>query len=194
MTLGSFNRWRTTAAAIGIAALLSSAGGARSAAAQIYEWRDSVNDRHFSTSLDDVPDDLRASAKLVVEGPRAQSSAEAMTPMSEPTEPDETADVSDDEKPAEPFAAGWDAGFDAGWDAAMRTAAEEQPECPSEPQVVVLQSAPPVVVGVPAYDPTGAYYRSPYEGTVTVPFDDGASRGLTRREVIQQARSFERGW
>jgi hypothetical protein len=195
MTVGSFKGWKS-AVVIGIAAFVWWAGGARPASAQIYEWRDAVNDRHFSTSLDDVPDDMRASAKLVVDGPRAETSAEAMTPMTEPTEPDDTAQASDasDDKAAEPLASGWDAGFDAGWEAAMRAAADQQPECSTEPQVVVLQSQPPVVVGVPAYDPTGAYYQSPYQGTVTVPFDDGASRGLTRRELVQQARAFERGW
>ena len=94
------------------------------------------------------------------------------------------------------FDAGWDAGFGAGWEAGYRAAADEAPECPAEPQVVALESRPPVVISVPVpfYDPSGAYYRSPYNGLLTVPFDDGASRGLTGRGQIMQRRALERGW
>jgi hypothetical protein len=90
------------------------------------------------------------------------------------------------------FAAGWDAGFGAGWDAGYRAAQQEQPICPAEPEVVVLES--PAVINVPRYDPTGAYYVSPYEGTVSVPFDGGRSFGLTRRQQIQEQRRKERRW
>jgi len=92
------------------------------------------------------------------------------------------------------FEAGWDAGFRAGWETGYRTAAEEQPVCPAEPGVVALQSLPPVVVNVPPYDPSGAYYRNPYGGLLTVPFDGGASFGLTSRNQMQQMRTIERGW
>ena len=89
------------------------------------------------------------------------------------------------------FASGWDAGFGAGWQAGYRAAAEEQPECQAQPQVVVLQSQPPVV-NVPGYDPSGAYYRPP--NTLAAPFDDGASIGVTSRSAIMQQRAMERGW
>jgi hypothetical protein len=92
------------------------------------------------------------------------------------------------------YQSGWDAGFQAGWDAGNRAAAQEQPVCTSEPQVVVLESQQPVVVSMPSYDPSGVYYRSPYDGLLTQPFDNGVTFGLTTRGQIQQMRAMERGW
>jgi hypothetical protein len=85
-------------------------------------------------------------------------------------------------------------GFEAGWSAGFRAAAEQQPVCPAEPAMIVLESRPPVVVNVPRFDSSNSYYSSPFAGGLTVPFDDGASRGLTRRQQIQDLRAAERGW
>lgn len=150
------------------------------ASAEIYEWDDG-NGRHFADSLEAIPKDYRAQARLIVKegnsapAPPAPAPAPAVDTAAEREEQANTA-----------FASGWDTGFEAGWAAGVQAAAAEQPECPIEPQVIVLQSAPPVTLNVPAYDPTGAFYRSPYAGTVTVPFDGGRSFGLTRREQMQR--------
>jgi hypothetical protein len=146
------------------------------AAAEIYEWDDS-NGRHFSDSLEAIPKDSRAQARLVV-----KEEASAPAPPAPATDPSAVRE----EDASNSFASGWDTGFEAGWRAALQAAAAEQPECPIEPEVIVLQSAPPVTLNVPAYDPTGAFYQTPYTGTVTVPFDNGRSRGLTRREQMQR--------
>jgi len=33
------------------------------------------------------------------------------------------------------------------------------------------------------YDPSGLYYSSPYQGTLTMPYNSGYSRGLTLRQL-----------
>lgn len=158
--------------------------------AQIYEWEDDARVRHFDTSLEQVPEEARAQARLVVPaGSASIADGASDTSAATAAEPNTDASESDDS-----YESGWDAGFSAGWEAGYRTGADEQPMCPTEPEVVVLESQPPTVVNVPTYDPSGAYYRSPYGGLLTVPFDDGASFGLTSRSQIQQRRAIERGW
>lgn len=175
--------------AIAAALLVALSGAVESVSAQIYEWVDQAGDRHFGTPLDQVPEEVRDQARIVVRAGTSNPAA-ADTGASTPAEPNAAESL-----PDHTFQAGWDAGFRAGWEAGYRGAAEEQPVCPAEPGVVVLQSQPPVVVNVPPYDPSGAYYRSPYGGSLTtVPFDDGASFGLTSRNQIQQQRAIERGW
>lgn len=158
--------------------------------AQIYEWVDDAGDRHFENSLEQVPEAQRAQARVVL-------------PAATPGAADATADISasnaaqpaaDESQRDNSFESGWDVGYSAGWEAGYRAAADEAPVCTAEPPAVVLESRPPVVVSVPLYDPSGAYYRPPYGSTVTLPFDDGASRGLTTRNQIQQQRAIERGW
>jgi hypothetical protein len=144
--------------------------------AEIYEWDDG-NGRHYADSLEAIPKDSRAQARLVVK---------EEPPAPAPPEPATDQAAQREEQASNSFASGWDTGFEAGWQAGLQAAVAEQPECPIEPEVVVLQSAPPVTLNVPAYDPTGAFYRSPYAGTVTVPFDGGRSFGLTRREQMQR--------
>jgi hypothetical protein len=170
--------------------LVALSGGFEPIRAQIYEWTDDAGDRHFDTSLEQVPEERRPQARIVIpaETPGiadAESDASAST-AAEPNTAESEADDS--------FDAGWDAGFGAGWEAGYRAAVEEQPVSPAEPPTVVFESRPPVILNVPPYDPSGAYYRSPYGGSLTVPFDDGASRGLTSRNLIQERRAFERGW
>jgi hypothetical protein len=177
---------------LAIAALLVAvADRSQRVSAQVYEWVDEAGDRHFDTSLDEVPEALRDQARVVVrEEPPAPADEAPPEDASPPAQPNE-------ENPLDQsFDAGWDAGFGAGWEAGYRAAADEAPECAAEPQVVALESRPPVVISVPVpfYDPSGAYYRSPYNGLLTVPFDDGASRGLTGRSQIMQQRALERGW
>lgn len=183
---------------IAVILLVALPGAFEPISAQIYEWVDDAGDRHFDTSLEQVPEDRRAQARIVVRAatpgsadaaPDASAST-AAGPNAEPTEPNP-----DESQRVDPYESGWNAGFGAGWQAGYRAAAEEQPVCTAEPPVVVLESRPPVVFNnVPLYDPSGAYYRSPYDGTLTAPFDDGASRGLTSRNLIQQRRALERGW
>jgi hypothetical protein len=165
-------------------------GAFESISAEIYEWVDGAGDRHFDTSLEQVPEEARAQARIVV-GAVTPGTADGVSSASTSTaaEPTPEKNQRDDS-----FESGWDAGFRAGWETGYRTAAEEQPVCPAEPGIVALESQPPVVVNVPPYDPSGAYYRNPYGGLLTVPFDDGASRGLTSRNQIQGMRAIERGW
>jgi hypothetical protein len=165
-------------------ALLFSLATIDVARAQIYEWVDDANVRHYANSLDRIPEEHRDGAKLIV---GALPVAPESPPASEPGEAER--EMENEER----FASGWDAGFDAGWEAGFRAAEEQQPVCPAAPVVVTMES-PPVVLNVPRYDPSGAYYRSPYAGGLTVPFDDGASRGLTQRQRIQELRTRERGW
>lgn len=146
------------------------------ARAEIYEWEDAQG-RHYADSLELIPKEARPNARLMIkEGPSPAAAANTPTPGMQSTE----------EEVETEFAAGWDRGFEAGWAAGFQAARDEQPVCPTEPEVIVLQSAPPITWNVPRYDPTGAYYRSPYVGSVTVPFDQGRSRGLTRREQMQR--------
>lgn len=145
--------------------------------AEIYEW-DDAEGRHFADSLEAIPKEARAGARLIVNSatsPPAPAPAAADTEQAPAPEAEANTRV----------ATAWDSGFEAGWNAGYDAAVQREPVCPTEPDVIVLQSAPPVV-NVPAYDPTGAYYRSPYAGSVTVPFDGGRSFGLTRREQMQR--------
>ena len=145
--------------------------------AQVYEWHDGEG-RHFSDSLETIPREYRDRAQLLIKGstPGPVAAAPPPTPV-EAESGDETASR---------FADGWDLGFDAGWAAGFQAASEQQLICTTEPQVIVLQSAPPVTLTVPRYDTIGGYYSSPLAGTVTAPFDGGRSRGLTRREQMQR--------
>jgi hypothetical protein len=173
---------------IAVTLLVALPGAFEPVSAQIYEWVDAAGDRHFETSLEQVPEEERAQARIVV-GAGTPRTADGASAAITPAQPNTDERARDDS-----FESGWDAGFRAGWETGYRTAAEEQPVCPAEPAAVVLESRPPVVVNVPRYDPSGAYYRSPYGGLLTVPFDDGASRGLTTRNQIQERRAIERGW
>jgi hypothetical protein len=173
------------------AALTLLLGGFASADAQIYEWLDQAKGRHFANSLERVPPEARGSAKVVVSSVSTQRAGETPADESESSETDRSDDTDLEE---EVFETAWDEGFLAGWDAGFRAANEEQLASPPEPVIVLVDDQPPVAVNLPRYDPTGAYYLSPYSMTVTVPFDDGASRGLTRRQLAQDLRSIERGW
>jgi hypothetical protein len=168
------------------------------AGAQIYEWADDTGDRHFANSLDEVPPDERDAAKVVVGAPTRAYDAPAPGPATptpvtnQPAESGPGQAERDDDSVAS--ASGWEAGFAAGFEAGRRAAAAEEPICPAEPSVVVLENPPPVTVNVPRYDPTGAYYRPPDVGPLAGPFDDGASLGRTHRDRIQDMRALERGW
>jgi hypothetical protein len=154
----------------------------RSAPGEIYEWTDDEG-RHFADSLEAVPEGARSKARLVVKAQEASSSPAApVLDRGTQEEVDEGQSTQPEETTA--FSSGWDRGFEAGWAAGYQAAREEEPVCPTEPEIVVLES--PVFVNVPRYDPTGSFYVSPYAGTVSVPFDQGRSRGLTRREQIQR--------
>jgi hypothetical protein len=168
-------------------ALFALAIGPANVRGQVYEWTDALGDRHYDTSLERVPEDRRADARLVVSGESAQPAPATPEADDPPEAVAESADAAEDG-----FDSGWDSGFEAGWVAGYRMAIAEQPECPAEPEIVILET--PVTVDVPRYDPSGAYYRSPYGGTLTRPFDDGASRGLTGRKLMQTQRALERGW
>jgi hypothetical protein len=143
--------------------------------AEVYEWSD-ANGRHYSDSLEAIPKDLRPQARLMIKE-TSPAPAAPPTPVSAATN-----------EPEEPttFASGWDSGFEAGWAAGFQAASNQQPVCTAEPEIIVLQSAPPVTLTEPRYSSYGGYYVSPYEGTVTQPFDGGRSFGLTRREQMQR--------
>ena len=176
-----------------VVALATLMGGTGPAAAQIYEWVDDANVRHFVTSLESVPPEARSKARIVVEGAESTpndgvSSSNAGTPSVADATKGVTPTTRTEKETATTFATGWDVGFRAGWNAGFQAATDRQPICPVEPSAVVLDSRPPVVLNVPPYDPAGVYYRSPYEGSMTVPFDAGRSRGLTRRQLEEQRR------
>jgi hypothetical protein len=173
-----------------VALLVALPSASEKVSAQIYEWVDAGGDRHFETSLKNVPEEQRSQARIVVNASATNSAAGTGEGTSAPAD---TEPSKDDTARVDPFESGWDAGFRAGWDAGYRSAVDEQPECPAQP-VVVMESRPPVVISVPSYDPTGAYYQPPFDGTLAVPFDDGASRGFTSRGMMQQRRALERGW
>jgi hypothetical protein len=153
--------------------------------ADIYEWED-ANGRHFTNSLATVPEEARETAKPVVRSEPAGIASDAPPPqVDEPKQSDVTTDDGDSD---------WSEGYSAGWEAGYRTAETAQPACPVEPSGVVLQSQPSVVVNTPLYDPTGVYFLPRNTGMLSVPFDDGETLGLTRRQTIQDLRSLERGW
>jgi len=176
---------------VGIATILlvAFAGEYRPVRAEIYEWTDDSGARHFDTSLQRVPEERRDEARVVV-GAVTPGSVAAPADAGAPNPPSNADQNAHDDA----FASGWDAGFRAGWESGYRASAENQPECAAQPGVVVMESRPPVVVNVPSYDPSGLYYRPPYNGVVTMPFDDGGSFGLTSRNQIQAQRALERGW
>ena len=178
--------WNLRRLAIAVAILIVLPGGFARISGEIYEWVDESGDHHYNTSLDQVPEDRRAEARVVV---RAASSSSTDTAVANAPTPG-----TDEGAHAASFQSGWDEGFQAGWDAGYRAAAQEQPVCTAEPQLVVLESRTPVVVSAPNYDPSGVYYRSPYDGQLTQPFDNGVTFGLTTRGQIQQMRAMERGW
>jgi hypothetical protein len=188
-----FARYQWMRAFLTVAALVVVILQSLPARAEIYEWIDSENNRHFVTSLDHVPPSARGKSRLLARGEPPHGGGDATTSVGEvrPSTAQPTAGPTGD-IPPDAFASGWDAGFSAGWNEGYRAAKDEEPICRAEPEVVVLET--PVMVNVPLYDPTGAYYVSPYQGTVTVPFDAGRSFGLTRRQQIQEQRRIERGW
>jgi hypothetical protein len=169
-------------------------GLAPSARAQVYEWVDEAGDRNYVNSLDQVPQEKRSSAKVVVGGATKGADETAPSTTTNQGAPDRNnGETQRNDADNERYASGWDAGFAAGFDAGTRAAVQEQPVCAAEPAVVVLESRPPsVLLNVPPFDPTGAYYRP--NGSVSVGFDDGASRGLTHRERDQKLRTISRGW
>ncbi len=156
------------------------AGGALS---QIYQWTDENGDRHFTSSLESIPEPQRSKAKLVVEprptparqeaSPAAPPRREALPPP-QPPPPERTAQAGE-------FEAGWVEGFHAAMEQASAL-------CAARPPAVIQQ--PPPLSPAPFYDPSGLYYRPPYQGMVTVPFDQGRTRGLTRRQQIQDRRQI----
>lgn len=161
--------------------------------AQIYEWTDEENVTHFANSLDEIPADERENAKVVI----GVSTRAPATPSPAPERQAQNEEVEEDAETDEAeldFTAGWDAGFNAGWAAGRQAALAEQPICPSEPTVVVMESRPPLTLNVPRYDPSGAYYQPSFVNRVAGPFDDGASMGMTYRERVQDLRALERGW
>jgi len=176
---------------VAVFALLPWLGQFSPAEGQIYEWVDSANDRHFANSTERIPEEERSSATLIVKAGAAPSGGDAPTAAGE--DDDAEAPESDEASDEDAIAQEWEEGFRAGWEEGFRAASEEQAAAGAEPVVVVVDPLPPIV-NVPRYDPTGAYYLSPYTNTVHVPFDDGASRGLTRRRLVQNIRSTERGW
>ncbi len=196
MTHNSICERRLRRMVVVVAALAGLAKATAPAGAQIYEWRDNADSRHFANSLEQVPREARAGAKIVVDTEPSRKDDAATQSARAPSDSEPLPDQvnEDKERPPDSFSSGWDAGFSAGWDAGYRASAAQQPVCPAEPQVVLLQSGPPVMIDVPRYDPSGAYYRPPYDGTLTVPFDDGASLGLTHRGQVQDLRARERGW
>ena len=157
---------------------------------QIYEWVAPDGTRHFTTSMDHVPEQGRADARVYVEaGP--MSTIEDESPMSTIDEPvaaagesadlDEDADRDMDEEGERlAFEDGMVQGLAAGF--AQRV---------DEPPVVVVQSPAPVVI-VQRDDPSGQYFIPPLQGTLSVPFDGGRSRGLTRRQLLQETHRFQR--
>jgi hypothetical protein len=159
--------------------------------AQIYEWLDDNNNRHFVNSLERVPAEERDRAKLVA-GSVPRESAYDNPPPEPPARPPADNKKTESDRGEERFASGWDAGFTAGWDAGTRAAAADAPICPADSAVVVMESQSPVVVSVPRYDPTGAYYRP--SSRLSSGFDDGASIGQTQRQRVQELRTLERGW
>jgi len=170
--------------------MIALSGGFQRLSGQVYEWVDATGDRHFETSLDQVPPEQLPQARVVVSAhPSSGADSAPDTNAAAPAQPDDEQRARDDS-----FASGWDAGFRAGWDAGYRASADEQPVCSDQPNLVVLESRPPVVVNAPTFDSTGVFYRPPFDGSLTVPFDDGASFGLTGRSQMQQRRTLERGW
>ena len=179
---------------------------ARPAVAQIYKFVDDQGARHFTNTLESLPDGARAEARISIdEGPMSRVDDGLMSRvddgrMSRVDEPSDSssskgedldevrsAPLAENEGPAHDDGPTFDQGWEDGW----RAAVDQRGPLPApEPPVIIFQVPPPMVVEVPAqpYDPSGQYYRSPYEGQMTVPFDGGRSRGLTHRQHLQEQR------
>jgi len=164
-----------------VAVFVSTVAWIARSAAQIYEWRDEQGDRHFTSSLESIPESQRPSAKLLVKARPTPEKAESPPPPPPRREPPEAPQPHAPEPPTETreFEAGWIEGFNA----AMEQVAAM---CTTRPPAVIEHPVPlsPALL----YDPAGLYYRPPHQGTVTVPFDQGRTRGLTRRQQIQERR------
>jgi len=185
-------RWRLLLAALcaGVATLSPAEAQIRKET-QIYEWVDRAGTHHFTNSLESVPEEARARAQLFAEqGP--VSSSEHTAPLSKVDEAPVTVVYQVPGGKTEPAGSGSAAAFDVGWISGYNAAVEHGAAvCPAEPPVV-LTRGPELMSRLPLYDPSGQYYRSPYAGTVSVPFDRGRTFGLTRRQQAQERRRLER--
>ncbi len=111
--------------------------------------------------------------------------------------PNDVERVDEGAEVARAFDSGWARGFQAGLEQCRSICPTEQPVyvLPPPPYIPAappyIPAAPPYdpyLSGVPLYDPYGEYYVSPYQGTVTAPFDGGRSRGMTLRQQQQERR------
>src|SRR5215813_3214688 len=58
---------------VAVAVLVAVSGAFETIGAEVYEWTDNNGDRHFATSLDQLPDEARDKARVVVNAaPRAE--------------------------------------------------------------------------------------------------------------------------
>jgi len=167
-----------TAAPLSIVSLVVLCVTGGPAKAQIYEAIDATGTRHFTNLLCSLPEAARAGARVLVDAAPLSKADEDASVSAEDAPSNGTAeDVPESQRSiAEAFQAGWSGGFGAGQQAAV---------VPPHPPVVIVPSPPPVVVSNAPYDPAGLYYQSPYSGTITTPFDGGRSRGLTRRQQLE---------
>lgn len=168
--------------ALALVAFLTSAAGA-----QIYEWVDESGVRHFTNSVTSVPDTARTQPRIVVEASPTSNADDASGESRVQPKAGQGAGEARQRPATVAFEAGWSRGF-----AAAR--AGDAPPSLVQPPVVIAGSPQPVVVEIPRYDPSGLFYRSPYTGAMTVPFDRGRSRGLTHRQQVEQLLQAQRDW
>lgn len=168
--------------AFGLVAFLTSIAGA-----QIYEWVDESGVRHFTNSIASLPDMARTQVRVVVEAFPTSSSDDASGESRVQPNTGQGASEARQQSANDAFEAGWSRGFAA-------AGVDHAAPSPVQPPVVIAGGSQPIVVEMPRYDPSGLYYRSPYTGTMTVPFDRGRSRGLTHRLQAEQLLQAQRDW
>lgn len=121
--------------------------------AQIYEWTDEEKVSHFANSLEEVPPDEREQAKVIIGASTQPEPAPAPAARDRETQTEQAAEEVEADEARSDFTAGWEAGFEAGFIAGRQAALAEQPICPAEPAVVVLQSRSPVIINAPPLPP-----------------------------------------
>lgn len=170
-------------------------------AAQIYEWRDASGSRHYTNDPEDIPEDVRNAARIVV---RSEPASERVAAAAA----DEFAEESPRERrrrerqerierrAARPRSA--QVVYDNSFRFQRRAPAE--PMAPVSPMVQevhvniagplavseVVVPAPQVVI---AGDP---YFGFLYQPAVTTSFDRGRSRHRTLRMLLQEQFQFDR--
>lgn len=159
------------------------------ARADIYMWRDPQGVKHYTNAKDLVPADAGASVMLEEPAhPATRETAEPVPPPARDVRPARDTETAYDQGAVEAaYAAGWQQGIAAAQQ--MRIAVP-----PPQAQPVSIQFNAPLAIaaggGNGGYAPSWFDYN--YPALVTTSFDNGRSRHLTLRMLLQDQFAIDR--